>query len=35
MTRKLIAITACATGVAHTYMAEKALIKGAKKKGGF
>ena len=29
MARKLIAITACATGVAHTYMAEKALLKAA------
>jgi PTS system fructose-specific IIB component len=33
MTRKLIAVTACATGVAHTYMAEKALLKQAKKMG--
>lgn len=33
MARKLIAVTACATGVAHTYMAEKALIKEAKKEG--
>ena len=33
MARKLIAITACATGVAHTYMAEKALLKAAKKMG--
>ncbi|AZZ60410.1 PTS fructose transporter subunit IIB [Oenococcus sp. UCMA 16435] len=31
MTRKLIAVTACATGVAHTYMAEKALLQAAKK----
>lgn len=33
MARKLIAVTACATGVAHTYMAEKALLKAAKKMG--
>ncbi|WPC20216.1 fructose PTS transporter subunit IIB [Pediococcus inopinatus] len=33
MARKLLAVTACATGVAHTYMAEKALIKTAKKMG--
>ncbi|KRM03982.1 PTS system, fructose-specific IIBC component [Liquorilactobacillus ghanensis DSM 18630] len=33
MKRKLIAVTACATGVAHTYMAEKALIKAAKELG--
>jgi len=33
MSRKVIAITACATGVAHTYMAEKALIQQAKKMG--
>ncbi|WP_367369332.1 PTS fructose transporter subunit IIB [Pediococcus ethanolidurans] len=33
MARKLLAVTACATGVAHTYMAEKALIKAAKKMG--
>ena len=31
--RKLIAVTACAMGVAHTYMAEKALINAAKKMG--
>lgn len=30
MKRKLIAVTACATGIAHTYMAEKALRKAAK-----
>lgn len=33
MARKLIAVTACATGVAHTYMAQKALIQAAKKMG--
>lgn len=33
MTRKLIAITACATGIAHTYMAEKALRRAAKEMG--
>lgn len=33
MARKLLAITACATGVAHTYMAEKALIKAAREMG--
>ncbi len=31
MKRKIIAITACATGVAHTYMAAQALKKEAKK----
>ncbi|EUJ44794.1 PTS fructose transporter subunit IIB [Paenilisteria rocourtiae] len=31
MKRKIIAVTACATGVAHTYMAAQALKKGAKK----
>lgn len=31
--KKLIAVTACAMGVAHTYMAEKALINAAKKMG--
>lgn len=31
MKRKVIAITACATGVAHTYMAAQALKKAAKK----
>jgi PTS system fructose-specific IIB component len=30
---KIVAITACATGVAHTYMAAKALEKGAKELG--
>ncbi|GEP18609.1 PTS fructose transporter subunit IIB [Pediococcus pentosaceus] len=33
MKRKIIAITACATGIAHTYMAAQALKKEAKKKG--
>ncbi|MCH4168698.1 MAG: fructose PTS transporter subunit IIB [Streptococcaceae bacterium] len=33
MKRKIIAVTACATGVAHTYMAAQALKKGAKKLG--
>lgn len=33
MARKLIAITACATGIAHTYMAEKALRRAAKEMG--
>ncbi|GFZ26148.1 PTS fructose transporter subunit IIB [Lactobacillus corticis] len=33
MARKLIAVTACTTGVAHTYMAEKALINAAKEMG--
>ncbi|WP_182201760.1 PTS fructose transporter subunit IIB [Paraliobacillus salinarum] len=33
MKRKIIAITACATGVAHTYMAAQALKKAAKKMG--
>lgn len=30
MKRKIIAVTACATGVAHTFMAAQALKKGAK-----
>ena len=30
---KIVAITACATGVAHTYMAATALKKGAKALG--
>ena len=33
MKRKIIAVTACATGVAHTYMAAQALKKGAKNLG--
>jgi PTS system fructose-specific IIB component len=33
MKRKIIAVTACATGVAHTYMAAQALKKGAIKMG--
>ncbi|MBO0474389.1 PTS system, fructose-specific IIB component [Enterococcus sp. DIV0840] len=33
MKRKIIAVTACATGVAHTYMAAQALKKGAKALG--
>lgn len=33
MKRKIIAVTACATGVAHTYMAAQALKKGAKSLG--
>lgn len=33
MKRKLIAVTACATGVAHTFMAAQALKKAAKKMG--
>lgn len=33
MARKIIAVTACATGVAHTYMAQKALLKEAQKEG--
>lgn len=33
MKRKIIAVTACATGVAHTYMAAQALKKGAQKMG--
>lgn len=31
MKRKIIAVTACATGIAHTYMAAKALKVAAKK----
>lgn len=31
MKRKIIAVTACATGVAHTYMAAQALKKARKK----
>ncbi len=30
---KIVAVTACPTGVAHTYMAKTALIKAAKKRG--
>ncbi len=30
MKRKIIAVTACATGVAHTYMAAQALKKASK-----
>lgn len=30
---KIVAVTACPTGVAHTYMAKAALEKGAKKRG--
>ena len=33
MKRKIIAITACATGVAHTFMAAQALKKAAAKRG--
>lgn len=33
MNRKIIAVTACAAGIAHTYMAAESLIKAAKKKG--
>lgn len=33
MKRKIIAVTACATGVAHTYMSAKALKLAAKKLG--
>lgn len=29
----IVAVTACPTGVAHTYMAKAALEKGAKKRG--
>lgn len=30
---KIVAVTACPTGIAHTYMAAEALEKAAKKKG--
>lgn len=30
---EIVAVTACATGVAHTYMAQEALEKEAKKRG--
>ncbi|WP_313631073.1 fructose PTS transporter subunit IIB [Enterococcus devriesei] len=33
MKRKIIAVTACATGIAHTFMAAQALKKEAKAKG--
>ena len=33
MKRKIIAVTACATGVAHTFMAAQGLKKGAAKRG--
>jgi PTS system fructose-specific IIC component len=30
--KKILAVTACPTGVAHTYMAAESLIKAAKEK---
>jgi PTS system fructose-specific IIC component len=33
MTKKLVAVTACPTGIAHTYMAAESLSKAAKAKG--
>ncbi|MDO1604496.1 fructose-specific PTS transporter subunit EIIC [Lactobacillus sp. YT155] len=33
MTKKLVAVTACAAGIAHTYMAAEAIEKAAKEKG--
>jgi PTS system fructose-specific IIB component len=33
MRKKIVAVTACATGVAHTFMAAAALKKGAKELG--
>ncbi len=33
MAKKLVAVTACPTGIAHTYMAAEALQKAAKEKG--
>jgi len=33
MTKKIIAVTACAAGIAHTYMAAEAIEKAAKAKG--
>ena len=33
MNKKIVAITACAAGIAHTYMAAESLEKAAKKKG--
>lgn len=33
MTKKIVAVTACITGIAHTFMAEANLKKVAKKKG--
>ena len=32
MMKKLIAVTACPTGVAYTYMAAESLVKAAKEK---
>ena len=31
--KKLLAVTACPTGIAHTYMAAEALTNSAKEKG--
>jgi len=33
VTMKIVAVTACPSGVAHTYMAAEALEKAAKKRG--
>lgn len=33
LNKKIVAVTACPTGIAHTYMAEEALITAAKKLG--
>ena len=33
MERKIVAVTACAAGIAHTYMAAESLEQAAKKMG--
>ena len=33
MNKKIVAVTACAAGIAHTYMAAESLTKAGKKKG--
>ena len=33
MNKKIVAVTACAAGIAHTYMAAESLEKAAKKAG--
>lgn len=33
MNKKIVAVTACAAGIAHTYMAAESINKAAKKKG--
>ncbi len=33
MTKNIVAVTACAAGIAHTYMAAESIEQAAKKKG--